>query len=219
MSSQRTDHPSKRDAGAVAAPHRRYSLTRDVLRGAVWGDFALDKKLPGTLTQIILGYVPVLGTLGALRDAFADWRTRDPLGVALNLLAVFPVAGGIPKTIEVLHSAHRLHHTLTHPQPQSAPATHRGDRAIGCVLSLILPVAGLLYGLGVQRVTTALRANDGAITAFTLPGSILPWAPWILLAAGFFLGVVLSVRSHSWLGLFFLPAALVLGFTLLAAVA
>ena len=43
-------------------------LVRDIVRGAVPGDFAPALGLAGAATQVVLGYLPVVGTLGALRD-------------------------------------------------------------------------------------------------------------------------------------------------------
>src|SRR5690242_9188117 len=53
----------------IAPARRRRSLFGELYRGAVLGDFALDKGLLGVLTQIVVGYLPIAGTLGALRDA------------------------------------------------------------------------------------------------------------------------------------------------------
>jgi hypothetical protein len=64
--------------------------------------------LLGAITLAVLGFVPVVGTLGAVRDIFANWRARDGIGVLLNVLAVFPVIGGFPKTLEVIRGAHRI---------------------------------------------------------------------------------------------------------------
>lgn len=87
---------------------RRSSLVQDVVRGAFLGDYAPELGLPGALTQVALSFVPVIGTLCALRDARADQLRRDRPGVILNLLATFPLLGGLAKTAEVLRHAQRL---------------------------------------------------------------------------------------------------------------
>lgn len=89
--------------------HRqRPGLIGDVLNGAVRGDFAPELGLAGALTQVVLGFVPVVGTMAALRDFFADWRHHDRLGTLLNALAVIPLAGGFAKTADVLHNLHHV---------------------------------------------------------------------------------------------------------------
>ncbi len=87
---------------------RRIPLVRDVFNGAVRGDYAPQLGVPGTATQIALAFVPGIGTLCALRDALANWRRRDRIGVTLNLLALVPVAGGFPKTAAVLRAAQHV---------------------------------------------------------------------------------------------------------------
>lgn len=87
---------------------RRPSILGDVVRGAFLGDYAPELGLPGTVTQVALSFVPVVGTLCALRDARADQARSDRPGVILNLLATFPLLGGVAKTAEVLRHAQRL---------------------------------------------------------------------------------------------------------------
>src|SRR5258708_28220174 len=74
------------------------SWLKDVFGGAVLGDFATEVHLPGAVTHAALGFVPVIGTVTALRDFVACWLDADGLGMVLNLLAVIPVFGGVPKT-------------------------------------------------------------------------------------------------------------------------
>jgi len=94
--------------GQRMAGERRSSIGRDIIRGAFLGDYAPSLGLPGALTQVALSFVPVVGTLCALRDAQADRVRRDRPGVVLNLLAALPVFGGVAKTAEVLRHAQRL---------------------------------------------------------------------------------------------------------------
>lgn len=84
------------------------SILADVVRGAMQGDFAPELGLPGAATQVALTFVPVVGTLCSLRDAAADKRRGDYPGVALNLLSIVPVVGGVVKTIELGRHARRL---------------------------------------------------------------------------------------------------------------
>jgi hypothetical protein len=87
---------------------RRLSVVADVWRGAVLGDFAPRLGLAGAATQAALGYVPLVGEVCAVRDGIADWRQHDRLGVVLNVLALVPIFGGFAKTLDVLHSTHRI---------------------------------------------------------------------------------------------------------------
>jgi hypothetical protein len=93
-------HLDQRLAAAVAPPP--YSLLRDIVDGAVLGDAAPRLHLAGALTQIILGYVPVIGTLCALRDFVVCQRNGHRIAAALNLFSVLPVFGGVPKTMAVI---------------------------------------------------------------------------------------------------------------------
>lgn len=94
--------------GQRVADERRPSVILDVVRGAFLGDYAPALGLPGALTQVGLSFVPVVGTLCALRDARADQVRRDRPGVILNLLATLPLLGGVAKTAEVVRHAQRL---------------------------------------------------------------------------------------------------------------
>ena len=84
-------------ARAAPAPQPARSMMLDLYRGAVWGDFDQDLGVAGAAAQSTIGFIPVAGTLAALRDLFACLGQRDPLGVILNLLAIFPVLGGFAK--------------------------------------------------------------------------------------------------------------------------
>lgn len=114
----------------ASVPPRRVSFWRDLYNGAVLGDFAREKRLPGALTQIVLGFIPGVGTVCAARDCVADLRYRDLLGFCLNLLALVPVFGGFSKTVEVLINLWHAHHVLRsrtrdgrrqQPQQQATP--------------------------------------------------------------------------------------------------
>lgn len=95
-------------------------IVADVWRGAVLGDFAPRLGLMGAVTQATLGYVPIVGDVCALRDGIADWRRRDRLGVTLNLLALVPLVGGFAKTLDVLHSSHRIGRAIVTDRTRAA---------------------------------------------------------------------------------------------------
>ncbi|HEX9037405.1 MAG TPA: hypothetical protein VF808_10490 [Ktedonobacterales bacterium] len=94
---------------AALAPYRR-SFLGDVAAGALYGDFAQDLRIPGALTQIVLSFLPLIGTLCAVRDLVADMRHRDRVGIVLNFFALAPVLGGVSKTLEVLRAFAHVGH-------------------------------------------------------------------------------------------------------------
>jgi hypothetical protein len=81
---------------------------RDILRGALLGDFALDLGLAGAVTQVALAYTPVVGDICAIRDMAGDFYHKDRLGFLLSAIALIPVLGGIAKTIDVIHNTRRV---------------------------------------------------------------------------------------------------------------
>lgn len=84
------------------------SFVFDIFRGALLGDWDHNLHVPGAVTQAICGFIPVIGDICAVRDGIHDLVYRDTLGVALNALALVPVFGGIPKTIEVIRSTRHI---------------------------------------------------------------------------------------------------------------
>jgi hypothetical protein len=94
--------------GKESPKGKQPSVLADVARGALQGDFAPELGLPGAVTQVMLTYVPVVGTICGLRDAAADQRRGDYKGVALNLLSIVPVVGGMAKALELTRHAQRL---------------------------------------------------------------------------------------------------------------
>jgi hypothetical protein len=89
---------------------RRIHVLPDVWNGAVLGDWAPRLGVAGSATQAFVFYLPVIGTLCAIRDLFACLHKRDSLGAILNALAIFPVLGGFPKTAEVIHNFVSINH-------------------------------------------------------------------------------------------------------------
>ena len=77
-------------------------------RGRCSGTLHATWGLPGAVVQVALNFVPVVGSLCALRDAAANWRVKDRKGVALNLLAIVPVIGAVAKTAELWRHVGRL---------------------------------------------------------------------------------------------------------------
>lgn len=95
------------------------SFVFDIFRGALLGDWDHNLRVPGAMTQAICGFIPVVGDICAVRDGIHDLVHKDTLGVALNVLALIPVFGGIPKTIEVIRSTRHIQqaYTRSHRKP------------------------------------------------------------------------------------------------------
>jgi hypothetical protein len=210
---------------ALPTPQPARSVLLDLYRGAVWGDFDQDLGVAGAAAQSTIGFVPVAGTLAALRDLFACIGQRDPLGVVLNLLAIFPVLGGFAKIADAVHTLHRYHRAAKRRRQRamrgaaypstlsgSAGAQHRRSGWASFGLSLLVICLATLYSVGVGLLFDYLWANGPTIQDYTLHGSGAWLAPLVLLPLGLLVGLVLTVAKRLWLGLTLLPLAIILGF-------
>jgi hypothetical protein len=200
---------------------RPSSWLRDVYGGAVLGDFATEVHLPGAVTHAALGFVPVIGTVTALRDFVACWLDADGLGMVLNLLAVMPIFGGVPKTLDVLHGVHRVHRHLKRSARRRASGVtpqeirrrrRRRLRAFG--MSLLLPVLGLLFGVGTVSALHLVLTHTpvGVRGAFT--GNVPLIVTLVFGGVELVAGEALCIRNRAWLGMLLLPPALFLGLVL-----
>lgn len=99
----------------------QHTVLQDVVLGAVKGDFALEIGGAGRLAQVILGFVPVIGTVCALRDVVADWQQHDLVGVILNALAAIPTVGGVAKIAAVARASRRMAKALRAARALNAP--------------------------------------------------------------------------------------------------
>ncbi len=106
-----TPIPPVAPAPAVLPPRRR-SLIGDVSAGLFLGDFADELGLPGAVTQVAISFVPLIGSMCAVRDLVADVRRRDRVGATLNFLALTPILGGFSKTFEVIRSTAHIGHAV-----------------------------------------------------------------------------------------------------------
>jgi hypothetical protein len=198
----------------------QYSVIRDIYSGAVLGDFAPTVGIPGALTHALLGYVPIVGTITALRDAVADIRVRDGAGIILNLLAIFPVLGGLAKTADVLHGLHRLNRAYNGRQDEQRQSAEEliesvgRRRGYGCLaffVSLVMVALGVFYGVGIH-IASQYGGRSwplGANTALVGNGVLVVGVGLAVL--GFSIGEVICVGSRAWLGVIFLPAAIYVG--------
>lgn len=98
-----------------------FALVADIWRGGILGDFARELGMVGIVTQILFGFVPIVGSLCAIRDALADWRHRDWVGFWLNILAFVPILGGFAKIAAVGQSIHRVGSAIFVRKSGSAP--------------------------------------------------------------------------------------------------
>jgi hypothetical protein len=97
-----------------AAPDPPYHLIPDLLRGLFKGAYAVDRMhTPGLLVWIAVGFIPVAGTLAAMRDAYYSLEVRSWGALALNLIGLLPFMKGFTNLVEVsqLHRVHRIAHT------------------------------------------------------------------------------------------------------------
>ncbi len=117
-------------APTIVAPYvRRRSFFGDIIAGAFLGDFAHDLRIPGAVTQIILAFLPVIGTICAIRDLIADLRHHDRTGAFLNVLALAPVLGGFSKTLEVVRGFAHVSHAIRVTQHQRDQRDQRDQTA------------------------------------------------------------------------------------------
>jgi hypothetical protein len=113
-------------ATVVRRSARRRSFVGDISAGLFLGDFAHELGLPGAVTQIVISFVPLIGSICAVRDLTADLRHHDHVGAALNALALTPVLGGFSKTFEVIRNTAHLGHAV-HSAHQQAQRRKDGD--------------------------------------------------------------------------------------------
>jgi hypothetical protein len=105
-------------------PPRRRSFVGDVSAGLLLGDFARDLGLPGAVTQVAISFVPLIGSMCAVRDLTADLRHHDGLGAFLNVLALTPIFGGFSKTFEVMRSTAHVGHAVHSAHRQAERRKH-----------------------------------------------------------------------------------------------
>ncbi len=142
---------------------RSIHLLPDVLSGAFLGDWAPRLGVAGSVTQAVVFYLPVIGTLCAIRDLFACLHKHDSLGAILNALAIFPVLGGFPKTAEVIHNFVTINHAYRATRIATGQAKGSGVEA-----KIANPLAGL--SLFVAAVTPLLLVLPWI---FHLPGEYI----------------------------------------------
>jgi len=68
-------------------------------RNIVSLDAPTNESLDETLTDLALGFVPVVGTAQAVRDFERSRRDNDKLGMVLSTAAAIPIVGGVAKAV------------------------------------------------------------------------------------------------------------------------
>jgi len=128
------DDPLAREPDQTAP----YRLFLDLYRGVAHGAYAIDDlHAPGLLVWILMGFVPGVGTLAALRDGYYSLEVREWGALLLNLLGLIPFIKGFAN-IAHLASLHRLRHTahVTHHvahvarHQRALQAARRGSRSM-----------------------------------------------------------------------------------------
>lgn len=122
--------------GTVQAPP--YRLFLDLYRGVVRGAYALDDlHTPGALAWILMGFVPGVGTLAALRDGYYSLEVREWGAFLLNLLGLIPFIKGFANIADLAmlhrlrHTAHVTHHVAHVARHQRAlQVARRGSRTM-----------------------------------------------------------------------------------------
>jgi hypothetical protein len=155
-------------------PPGRYSALADIVRGVFRGASAIDEMhAPGVLAWIAVGFIPVAGTLAAIRDARYALLIRDWGALFFNVLGLIPFAKGF-SNVALASRAHQVHRAV-HTAHQVAHVVRRG-RALGAKGRQVAQASvatGAAHGVGVLN----LMASEGA----TLDRNVFAW-PALLFA-------------------------------------
>ena len=115
-----------------------YRFFLDLYRGVVRGAYAMDDlHAPGLLVWILMGFVPGVGTLAAMRDGYYSLEVREWGALLLNLLGLIPFIKGFANIADLAllhrlrHTAHVTHHVAHVARHQRAlQVARRGSRTI-----------------------------------------------------------------------------------------
>ncbi|HEX9068703.1 MAG TPA: hypothetical protein VF807_08030 [Ktedonobacterales bacterium] len=188
----------------------RHGFLTDIWYGAVLGDFDRTKRIPGALTQIIFGYLPVVGSICAARDALACLQQRDGVGVLLNALSFIPVVGGVAKTLDVVHGTMRLREAAVRQRAQAARPKRSLLASLG--VALLLSLFAIVYGVGAGLGTWFLLDGGHHLLAADLAKALGLVAPFVLVPFGLLIMLISSIMGRSWLGGILTPFLMLVGF-------
>lgn len=187
----------------------RYHPFRDIWLGLFYGASAVDVLGSlGVITWIVTGFVPVLGTIVALRDARYAFRVRDWWSLVFNLIGLVPFLEGFSafailarfkRYQHVMHSAHQVAHAMKHGRRLGAV----GRRAATSTF-----VTGAAHGVSTLSTAhydqpTPRQGNRAAWPAFLFGLLLLFLAPAVVAMA-----IAANVNSTGLLQLFSLPKLL-----------
>ena len=186
--------PSVLGGGAhLASPLRKYNFFLDLLRGIFLGAYAVDElHMPGLFVWIILGFVPVVGTVCALRDAYYSVEVHEWGGLVFNLVGLLPFMKGFANIVEVSHLRRLKHlahatHQVMHVARQESKI--RKARNLSKIRK-VRPGSGKL-----ASVVTGAAHDAGAVSIMLAPQQLTGrnTAAWPALLLGFFSAFVLPV--------------------------
>jgi hypothetical protein len=99
------NQPSSGATQVAPAQPPRHSVGEDIANGLLRGDFAPHLGPAGAMTQIVVGFVPGIGSVAACRDLVADIGQRRPFSAMLNVISIVPGVGGFSKMAQVMSRA------------------------------------------------------------------------------------------------------------------
>ena len=141
-------------------PLKRYHLLGDLYRGIVLGAYAVeDLYMPGMLAWIVVGFVPGLGTLAALRDGYYSLEVREWAALFLNLIGLVPFMKGITNLVDgaFIHRVHQ-YHRVAHVTHQVIHASRHGRRLHAGTHGTTQVVSGGTHGAA--AVALAIKQDD-----------------------------------------------------------
>jgi len=97
--------PGGEVATATPAQPPHHPVGADIADGLIRGDFAPHLGPAGAMTQIVIGFVPGIGSVAACRDLVADIGQRRPFSAVLNAISIVPGVGGFSKMAQVMSRA------------------------------------------------------------------------------------------------------------------
>lgn len=73
----------------------------DAIRQAFLGDFSDETNLLGIAGQVVVGEIPIIGTIADVRDLVASIKAGDSEGVIASTIGFLPLCGGLKYSDEV----------------------------------------------------------------------------------------------------------------------
>jgi hypothetical protein len=177
------------DARAISASQAApYHLLADLSRGLVQGAYAIqDLRAPGLVVWILVGFVPVLGTLAAIRDAYYSLEVRDVIAFLFNLLGLLPFMKGLANIMQVSR-LHRIHRTAQAVHKVARVARHGRmvrtgrHKAASVITGVSHEVGAVALVIGHKRTLLRNRAAWPALLLALVAFAFFPLAMVAVLA-------------------------------------